>query len=228
MSEVVIGNLALSFLGDEATVSSITPPEGSDQAEHLEQFYPIARDALLEMHAWPFATRRSNLTLRDEEPNGWVYSYDRPDDCLKVLALIPQNSADDYSVGYPQGGVSYTDQGIVAAPQAQGFGTYQPQKFATEVSRDGDQIILTNLQEADARWVKRITDTTKFSPLFIVGCAKLLSSFVAGPIYKGKTGVQMAASMMGHFQLFYNQALLGQGTEGHEDVSQVVGHIAGR
>ena len=58
-SEVAICNLALAHLGDSATVASIDPPEGSAQSEHCARFYPIARDALLEMHAWKFATRRA-------------------------------------------------------------------------------------------------------------------------------------------------------------------------
>ena len=60
-SEVEICNLALSHLGDTATVASSDPPEGSAQAEHCARFYPIARDALLEMQNWKFATRRATL-----------------------------------------------------------------------------------------------------------------------------------------------------------------------
>ena len=58
-SEVDICNLALSHLGDTATIASLDPPEGSAQAEHCARFYPIARDSLLEMHAWGFATSRA-------------------------------------------------------------------------------------------------------------------------------------------------------------------------
>ena len=62
-SEVDICNLALGHLGDNATVSSISPPEGSAQAEHCARFYPIARDALLEMHNWNFAMRLSLIHI---------------------------------------------------------------------------------------------------------------------------------------------------------------------
>lgn len=229
MSDVVIGNLALSFLGDEATLSSVSPPEGSVQAEHIEQFYPLARDTLLEMHAWPFALQRSTLTLRNETVNGWTYSYDRPNNCLKVIAVIPQNAPDDYSLGYMYGSdVRYTAQGIVSQPRPTGFSTYIPVKFATEAASDGSQIILTNLPDADARWVSRVVDTTKFSPIFTICCAKLLASFIAGPIYKDTTGANLSAKMLQDFQLFFTQAILGQGGEGVEDVHQSVPHLAGR
>ena len=64
MSSVIdICNLALSHLGDTATVASIDPPEGSAQAEHCSRFYPVARDAMLELFNWKFATRRATLAL---------------------------------------------------------------------------------------------------------------------------------------------------------------------
>ena len=63
-SEVEICNLALAHLGDEATVASIDPPEGSAQAEHCQRFYPVSRNSLLEMHDWAFATKRATLAGR--------------------------------------------------------------------------------------------------------------------------------------------------------------------
>ena len=44
-SDVDVCNLALAHLGDEATVASISPPEGSAQAGHCARFYPMARDS---------------------------------------------------------------------------------------------------------------------------------------------------------------------------------------
>ena len=58
MGEVTICNLALSHLGDTAAVASIKPPDSSVQAQLCARFYWVARNALLEMAAWGFATRR--------------------------------------------------------------------------------------------------------------------------------------------------------------------------
>lgn len=230
MSEVDIGNLALSFLGDEATVSDIDPPEGSEQAEHVARFYPMARNALLEMHVWPFATRRGALTLRDETVNGWAHSYDRPAKSLKVFAVLPPSTQDDYSVGYASGsGLKRSNDGALFSNyMPNGYSSYQPVKFASEIAPNGDKVIYTDMETAEARWVEEVTDTTKFSPLFTLGCAKLLASFMAGPIYKGETGVKVSAAMTQQFQLFFSQSIMGQGSEGHEDVQQSVAHLAGR
>ena len=60
-SAVDICNLALSRIGDIASVQSIDPPEASAQAIHCARFYPVARDSMLERHPWGFATLRKTL-----------------------------------------------------------------------------------------------------------------------------------------------------------------------
>jgi hypothetical protein len=94
-SEVEICNLALAHLGDSATVASIDPPEGSSQAEHCQRWYPIARNALLEMHEWGFATTRALLAEVVNPFPQWRRAYARPSDCLKVLAVLPADAASD-------------------------------------------------------------------------------------------------------------------------------------
>ena len=71
-SPVDICNTALAYLGDVANVVSIDPAEGSAQAEHCARFYPLARDALLEMHDWGFATRRVALAGLANPTTQWL------------------------------------------------------------------------------------------------------------------------------------------------------------
>ena len=88
-SEVEICNLALAHLGDEATVASIDPPEGSAQAEHCARFYPIARDGLLQMHPWNFASRRVSLASVTMPYTMWKYAYACPGDMMVAVAVLP-------------------------------------------------------------------------------------------------------------------------------------------
>lgn len=161
-SEVDICNLALARLGDSATVSSISPPEGSAQAEHCKRFYPIARDALLELHDWHFATRRKTLAAISGSWAPWAYAYAPPADCLRIVAILPPESAE-------------TDA----------------QPFERELGPVGEAVILTNQDEAVARYVAKVTDTTRFSPLFVDALAWLLASHLAGPLLKGDAGIKM-------------------------------------
>ena len=94
-SEVDICNLALARLGDNATVASIDPPEGSAQAEHCARFYAIARDSLLEMHAWKFATRRVQLAKLTVPSWDWSFAYAEPTGALKLLGVLSATASND-------------------------------------------------------------------------------------------------------------------------------------
>lgn len=177
-SEVTICNLALSHLGDSATVASIDPPEGSAQAEHCSLFYPVARNALLEMHNWKFATRRAVLAATSEDSFGWAYAYSAPAGVIKLLAVLPYDADSDD----------------------------ETQNFEVEGGTSSD-IILTNQENAVVRFTSLVTDTTRFSALFTEALARLLSSYLAGPIYKGETGVAMAKSCYQMFMVAYARAV---------------------
>lgn len=159
-SEIDVCNLALAHLGDDATVASIDPPEGSAQAEHCARFYPIARDALLELHSWGFASRRIRLALLSSGWPEWEYAYAQPADALNILAVLPDGVTDDY----------------------------QPQEFACEIDDNGAQVIYTDQPDAALRYTALVTDTTRFSPLFVTALSWHLASMLAGPILKGETG----------------------------------------
>jgi hypothetical protein len=185
-SETDICNLALAHLGDSATVSSIDPPEGSAQAEHCARFYPIARDALLEMHDWGFATKRAILAQLSNPSSQWAYCYAQPSDLVNTISVLDRYATDDTSVGmsYP------TAWG--EAPMTNG-GVYTPQAFQLETADDGTDILYTNQANALLRYVARVTDTTRFSPLFIQTLSWSLAAMLAGPVIKGEAGQGEAA-----------------------------------
>lgn len=189
-SEVEICNLALAHLGDSATVASINPPEGSAQAEHCQRWYPIARNSLLEMQEWGFATTRALLAELVNPFPQWRHAYARPSDCLKVLAVLPADAAGDLIGAYPQDrfyGGSLSGQCSV----------YSPQDFTTETdAATGNQIILTNQGNALVRYTRQVTDTSKFSPLFTDTLGWYLASYLAGPVLKGETGINVGQAML--------------------------------
>lgn len=170
-SEVSICNLALGHLGDEATVASIDPPEGSAQAEHCETFYPIARNTVLESHAWGFATcRKALVQLADvEDPLGaWAFVYQRPNSCLKPLAVLSPGVSDDT----------------------------KSEDFRCEILEDGTQVIYTNTEDAVLRFVVLVEDTTKYPALVVNAIARLLAAYLAGPVIKGETGLRVSAGQL--------------------------------
>lgn len=220
-SDVDICNLALGYLGDSATVSNLSPPEGSAQAGHCARFYPIARDALLELHPWGFATVRVPLALLNiTPPNSWAYAYAAPNDVLNILAVLDPNATDDYSIGLVQ---PYNVPGNVA-PVA---GSYTPQTFSAE-SINGTDVILTNQENAVLRYTAQVTDTTKFPPLFTEALAWSLAAKLAGPLLKGTTGAEMAQSCLKTFRLWYAQATESDANQRRTQVAQRAPWMANR
>ncbi|WP_250533979.1 hypothetical protein [Caballeronia sp. AZ10_KS36] len=192
-SAVDICNLALGHLGDDATVSSLSPPEGSAQAEHCARFYPIARDLCLESHEWGFATRRADLALlADTPPPGFQFVYAMPSNCRNIIDLVDPVALDDYT---------YHGHGEHWRNAAR-----DPVPYELETRDDGTQVIYTNLANAKIRYVYSVTDTTKFSAQFVDALAWLLAAYLAGPIIKGDTGMQVGQAMLRAFTASISQA----------------------
>ena len=219
-SEVDISNMALGFLGDTATVSSINPPDGSAQAGYCSRMYPIARNSLLELHPWGFSVKRVSLALLSATPpSTWVYAYAMPSDVVNILAVLDQYAQHDYSAGLELNGTP----GQVP-PAA---GAYTPQPFVIE-SVDGSDVIYTNVENAQLRYTALVTDTTKFSPLFTESLAWLLASKLAGPLIKGTTGMEMSQSCLKQFKAWYDQATESDSNQRRMNVTQRTPWMANR
>lgn len=215
MSSVVdICNIALAHLGDEASVASIDPPEGSAQAEHCARFYPVARDSLLEMHPWSFATRRIALTLLSATVDQWLYVYSRPNLMLRALAVIPPEADNDY---------------VTPASEDDGYLVISvPQPYSIETLSTGDVVICTDQEDAVLRYIASITDPTKFSPLFTACLAWLLASMLAGPVIKGDAGMAEGKRCYQMFQAHLSQAQLSDTNQRRIQPAHSVTWLAGR
>lgn len=181
-SEVDICNLALAYLGDSATVVVIDPPEASVQAELCSRFYPVARDALLEMHPWAFATQCVQLAQLETTRPEWRFAYAAPADVIRVLAVIAAGAAD------------------------LGDGVANARPYSLEADATGAAVIFTNEPNALARYIGRTRDTTRFSPLFVQALAWHLASMLAGPLLKGDVGAAESKRCIGMMQGYFAQA----------------------
>lgn len=167
-----IANIALSHLGDDSNIASLN--ENSPQAAACNQFYPIARDAVLERAGFSFCLRRISLAQDLVViPTSWQFGYAAPSNCLRKIAVLPPNALDD----------------MLSAPYA-----------VESISDTGEEIIYTNVQQATLRYVQRVTDTTKFPPLVVMAIARLLAAFLAGKLIKGTTGMNVAEAQLKIFE----------------------------
>ncbi len=186
-SDVNICNLALAHVGNAARVTAISPtPDGSVEAAHCARFYPFARQQLLMMHDWGFATARAALSLisvdESEMPAGWLFAYAFPNYCLKPIRVLSPDSVDD-------------DKG---------------EPFKREILSDKTNVIYTNTEDAVLVYTYDVNETGRFDALFTALLARLLASYIAGPIIKGKPGLQVSA---GQLELFKKEFLTATGVD---------------
>jgi hypothetical protein len=209
-SEVDICNLALSHLGDEAEVVAIAPPDGSIQSALCGRFYPIARNALLELHPWTFATKRVAVSEVDNpSEDDWGFCYALPSTCIRPLSvLLP---------GMPERFLG-TDSDLGTHP------------YVVEAGEDGDLVMYTNVETAVLRYIDLVTDTTKYTPGFVLCLSRLLASFLAGPIVKGEKGIAVSQAQLKWFEVEYGKAVARNANTGKRNAyeTRVPSHLAAR
>lgn len=196
-----ICNLALSHLGEEASVIAINPADGTRQSTLCGIYYPIVRDVVLSSFGWTFATRRRVLAqVVNPSPDDWGYAYALPNGCLRPLqSLNPGVPAANFGAGD-------TDTGTFP--------------YLIESSEDGKGVLYTNLQTTTLRYVAQVTDTTRFTPLVVVAMSRLLAAYLAGPIITGTEGIKVSQAQLKWFDLEMSKAMLADASIGHRDLSQ--------
>lgn len=175
-SVVQICNMALSHIGSEARVSSISPPDGSVEAGHCAMFYDLARTELLEPGNWAFSLKRATLAEVTNPSMGWAYAYAKPSNCLRALRILRPSIA-----------ITVFTQDLAVAPHAADSGTAP---FDIE-----GEVIFTNEPDAVLVYVQDVTDSTKFPASFTSALSYLLASYLAGPILKGNEGERVGDAM---------------------------------
>lgn len=168
-TEVDVCNLALALLGDDASVASIDPPEGSPQATHCARFYPMARNTLQTLHEWGFCTRREALTqLADAPLYGWAVAYALPNRLARVIELV-------------------------------GPGGAPLEEYQIEAGTDGAGVLYAHTPGALLRYVQFVSDPARFPPAFTDALTWLLASMLAGPLLKGEMGAGASKRCLDYF-----------------------------
>lgn len=187
-----ICNMALAHIGAGVTISSITPPDGTLEAEYCATFYSPARSEMLELGQFSFSLKRVALAEITNESVNWSYAYQKPSDCVKALRVL--------TVG---AGITVFTQDEVTV-----VGT---DRNGADFDVEGDTIF-TDEEDAVLLYVYDVTDSTKFSPAFNTALSYLLASYLAGPIVKGDQGMKLSTAMR-------QQALLMAGMAATSDAN---------
>ena len=174
-SVVQLCNMALSHIGSEARVASISPPDGSVEAGHCATFYDLARTELLEPGNWAFSLKRAALAQVTNPSTAWAYAYAKPADQLRLLRVLR-----------PSISVTVFNQDTVDA--------HIDDRDTAQFDVEGE-VILCNEPDAVLVYVQDVTDSTKFPASFTSALSYLLASYLAGPIIKGNEGTRVGDAM---------------------------------
>ena len=170
-----ICNMALSHIGADTTVASISPPDGSVEAGLCATFYDQSRTELLEPGNWAFSLKRTLLAEVTNDSDTWAYAYAKPSECLRPVRII--SAMDALTVfNVDDSDIQINDRGVA------------------EFDIEGE-VIYSNQPDAVLVYVRDITDTTKFTPSFVSALSFLLSSYLAGPVIKGSEGTRVGDAM---------------------------------
>lgn len=173
--------LALSNLGDTATITSVDPPDDSVQAKLCAQYWKLALNKSLQRHDWDFSIRRTSPTELPTDRTEWLYSYTLPSDYVGVVAVLPKDTTDDSN----QNGIRLK------------------LKYAVEIDNDHTRRLYCNEQSVVLRYNALVYDLAQWTDSAIIALGWMLSSMLAPPLIKGVAGMEAArnAIQMSDYQL---------------------------
>jgi hypothetical protein len=186
-----ICNLALSHLGQTKRIANVDT-EQSQEASLFRVLYETARDVVLKEYEWPFATKLATLALIEEEPNSeWAFSYRYPSDCIKFMRILSGTRADTNSSRIPY-----------------------------KVSHDSiGKIIYCDYENAEGEYIEGITDTSLFSPDFVMALSFYLSS-LAAPALTGGDPFKLGDRSISMYKAHLSKSISSSFNEEQPDIIQ--------
>jgi hypothetical protein len=214
-----ICNMALSHLGQDSQVVNIDPPDPDPMSRRCAIFYPQARDEALQSANWSFNTRRAPLAEFSDVPLfGWRRAYALPAECLHVAGVFPPDAFSDLSPVYR------TDPYGSQWPL---FAGYTPQPYVVE-ERDGSPVLYTDQENAVVLYRAKITDATRFTPLFSTAVSYRLAAFLAGPIIRGSEGANAAKEYLSIYAEFLSRASIVDANQSNREMLVIPSHLRAR
>lgn len=151
-SNVKIANFALSKIGTDSTIESLT--ENSAEANLCNLWFDHAREQALAAFNWSFAKNREVLAAHADDPSDdWGFRYVYPATCLKARFIFNPIGKDA-----------------------------DPIPFEIENSPTGTKSILTDQGTAILIFTKDISTPLLYTPYFIEAFATILGSHIAYPL----------------------------------------------
>jgi hypothetical protein len=187
-SQVDIANRALLSVGARAQISSLSPSDGSDEANAISVLWTPTFESLARSAHWNCLRKQVVLSLlaaaqgTPENPDGtlypipdtpWLYAYAYPSDCLDMRYIIPS---------YPANTGSTTPSTTIN----NAAGTWLPSggqipyqvSYAADANGSPITIILTNQDQAQAAYTVNQPNPATWDSLFQAAMVASLGAFL--------------------------------------------------
>lgn len=203
-SVVEICNLALSNIR-AGSINSLT--EGSLQAQQCSLKYELMRNRCLKESIWGFNRRIEVLALLTDDVFNWAYTYQKPQNCLKINRLIP---------AYEE--LSNANADVISRLRDDQLLPLKRRQVPYETFNiAGNKVIAAN--EADLRidYAIKITDTNLFTDDFILGLSHLLAAEVAISLVGAETGKGLREDELNLYAAYLSSAVTDDLNEQYEE-----------
>lgn len=240
MTPVDICNYALDQIGARASVTSISPSDGTQAGDTCARHYQPRMDSLFRSALWNCARFQTpnGLTLlkarkgTPENPDGsvtsdppfpWMYEYQWPSSpyALRARYIVPMvQSGSTTSVPLMTGP-------NVILPAAGSSKSPIPFLVSSDIDANGNQIrvILTNQPQAQLVYTARVTDPTLWDAELVDAASMYLATWLVTPI---QGNLQQAARCQQLVKELVVAARVGDGNEGPNIVDMTPDWIAAR
>lgn len=195
-SEVEICNLALSSIR-AGSINSLT--EGSLQAQVCNLKYKILRDRCLREIPWSFNRKIKALALLDADVFNWAYTYQYPNDCLKIHRLV--GSYEEIPAGSADVIARHRDVDLLPT---KGLRAQIPYEV---FNVDGTKAVASDQADLRIDYAAKVTDPNLFSDDFIMALSHLLGSEIAIPIAGVEAGRVLRSDCISLYNEYMNSAL---------------------
>lgn len=192
-SQVDIINLALHKLGQSVKIAAIS--DRSKAAAVFGGLWDAMLDEVLAARNWAWAiTSEAAAPSADAAALGWTYRYAVPNDCVTVVAVT-----DESGLRYNRRLSRFCDPNFLTANWGRVAFDFELSYGSTETTLNSD------VPGAYVIYVRRITDTGRYPPVFVNALAWRLAAEAAPPII-GDQGLRAQASMLNGYENALAQA----------------------
>lgn len=186
-SQISCCNLALLSVGARASVSSITPSDGSTAADACSTLFSFVFEQLARTAKWGCLNKQISLTLiqaaqgTPENPDGttlpipqqpWLYAYLYPSDCLLMREVFPPVITSGSAVNQTSLANSVTPcfPGTYQIPYATGY--------SVDATNNPLEVVLTNQESAVANYIVNQQDPASWDSLFTSAFVASLGAYL--------------------------------------------------